>query len=49
MRTLEYNNFMSTTGTHVEDKKPMNKKNLPVYKPTYAEITARKVSKKLEN
>ena len=47
---VSWNKIMSSsTGTHVDDRKPMNKNNLPVYKPTYAAMTSRKVSKKLEN
>ena len=38
-----------STDTHVEDRQPMNKNKLPVCNPTYAEMTARKVRKKLES
>ena len=39
----------NSTDTHVEDRLPMNKNITPVCNPTYAEITRRKVRKKLED
>ena len=39
----------SNANIHVESKKLTSDNNTPVYKPTYAETTARKVRKKLEN
>ena len=38
-----------STDAHVKDRQPMNKNNLPVCNHTYAEMTARKVRKKLES
>ena len=38
-----------STDAHVKDKQPMNKNSLPVFNPTYAEMTASKVRKKLED